>query len=157
MIQNVISPFGPFSPNSSHLASTNMKWWYVMMNWCQMWLQSVCNISYLENTFESYCHWELVTLHLFFINLIWPLIPELGLFYGLCKADPPENWHLTVKKLPKTWHFFQKNWQKFSFFSKKLPLAIFWQSNGNFPEGQVRSHAGWYFEEWNVYNICYSC
>ena len=28
--------------------------------------------------------------------------------------DPPENFHLTVKKLPKTWHFF----------SKILPLAI---------------------------------
>ena len=73
--------------------------------------------------------------------------------------DPSENCHLTVKKLLKTWHFFQKNCQKFSFFSKKLPMAIFWkkmkifciffgknvkflanfwQSNGNFPEGQVR-------------------
>ena len=39
--------------------------------------------------------------------------------------DPPENCHLTVKKWPKTWHFFQKNWQKLSFFSTKLPLAIF--------------------------------
>ena len=41
-------------------------------------------------------------------------------------SDPPENCHLTVKKLPKTWHFFKNNCQKFSFFS-----------NGNFPEGQV--------------------
>ena len=56
-----------------------------------------------------------------------------------------------AKKLPKTWHFFQKYCQKFSFFSKKLHgqffvwkkwkfLAIFWQSNGNFPEGQTWSN-----------------
>ena len=70
--------------------------------------------------------------------------------------DPPQNCYLNVKKLSKTWHFFQNNCQKLSFFSKKLPfaiflkkmkifgnfkknfkfLAIFWQSNGNFPEGQ---------------------
>ena len=37
-------------------------------------------------------------------------------------ADPPENCHLTVKKLQKTWHFFKKNCQKFSFFSKILPF-----------------------------------
>ena len=63
------------------------------------------------------------------------------------QPDPPENCHLTVKKLPKTWHFFkkiakifhffQKNCQ-WKFFSKKLKfLAIFWHSNGNFPEGQL--------------------
>ena len=63
--------------------------------------------------------------------------------------------NLTVKKLPKT---FQKNCQKFKKKLKKLPmaiflnfvlifgnvfeknvkfLAIFWQSNGNFPVGQL--------------------
>ena len=26
-------------------------------------------------------------------------------------SDPPKNCHLTVKKLPKTWHFFKKIWQ----------------------------------------------
>ena len=44
---------------------------------------------------------------------------------GWSTPDPPENWHLTVKKLPKTWQFFQQNCQNFSFFSKKLPLAFF--------------------------------
>ena len=44
------------------------------------------------------------------------------------QADPPENCHLTVIKLPKTWHFFKKF------------LTIFWQSNGNFPEGQVTTY-----------------
>ena len=33
-------------------------------------------------------------------------------------ADPPENCHFTVKKLPKTCHFFQKNCQKLSFSNK---------------------------------------
>ena len=51
---------------------------------------------------------------------------------------PSGNCNLNVKKLPKTWHFCQKNWQKLSFFSTKLPiLAIFWHSNGNFLEGQL--------------------
>ena len=30
--------------------------------------------------------------------------------------DPPENCHLTVKKLPKTWHFYNKIAQNFHFF-----------------------------------------
>ena len=33
------------------------------------------------------------------------------------------------QKMPKTWHFFHKNCQKQSFFSKKLPLAIFLKKN----------------------------
>ena len=31
-------------------------------------------------------------------------------------SDPPEHCHLTVKKLPKTWLFFQKNCQNCFFF-----------------------------------------
>ena len=40
---------------------------------------------------------------------------EVNLYNTWYAPDPPENCHLTVKKLPKTWHFFQKNchWQKF--------------------------------------------
>ena len=34
-------------------------------------------------------------------------------------ADPPENCHLTVKKLPKTGHFFQKKLPKFCFLFQK--------------------------------------
>ena len=68
------------------------------------------------------------------------LISELSKYSVCCsddeirhlQPDPPENWHLTVKKLPKTWHFFQKNWQKLSFFSTKLPMAILLQKNDNF-------------------------
>ena len=87
---------------------------------------------------------------------------------GRTGADPPENCQVNVKKLPKTWYFFQKIAKNLTFFSKKLPkififfkkiangnffeknenfwqffwkkkvkfLAIFWQSNGNFQEGQ---------------------
>ena len=40
------------------------------------------------------------------------------------ESNPPENCHLNVRKLPKTWNFFQKNWKKLS-FSTKLPLANF--------------------------------
>ena len=55
------------------------------------------------------------------------------------------------QKIAKKLTYFPKNCQKISFFSKKiwkkfhfwqfflkkcLVLAIFWQSNGNFPEGQ---------------------
>ena len=54
-----------------------------------------------------------------------------------------------MSKMPKTWHFFKKKcqwqffWKKWKFlaiFLKKYVkfLAIFWHSNGNFPEGQVR-------------------
>ena len=31
----------------------------------------------------------------------------------VCEPGPPENCHLTAKKLHKTWHFFKKNCQKF--------------------------------------------
>ena len=52
-------------------------------------------------------------------------------------ADPPENYHLTVKKLPKTWHFFKKNCQKFHFFQKNCQWQFFWKKMklfGNFFE-----------------------
>ena len=59
-------------------------------------------------------------------------------------ADPQENCHLNVKKLPKTWHL-KKKCQKIqnvgNFFGKNVNfLAFFWQSNGNFPEGQIISN-----------------
>ena len=44
------------------------------------------------------------------------------------------------KKIAKNFHFFQKNchfWQLKNFFFKIL--AIFWHSNGNFPEGQLKT------------------
>ena len=68
-------------------------------------------------------------------------------------SDPPENCHLTVKKLPKTWHLKKltnfstklpmailKKWQFLSIFLKKCQVySNFWQSNDNFPEGQIGS------------------
>ena len=33
------------------------------------------------------------------------LILKPGHWTSRSEPDPPENWHLTVKKLPKTWHF----------------------------------------------------
>ena len=76
-------------------------------------------------------------------------------------ADPPENCQLSLNKLPKTWNFFKKidkNCQFFNkiaignfvekndnfcqFFWKNFKfLAIFWHSNGNFPEGQLLTKA----------------
>ena len=55
-------------------------------------------------------------------------------------ADPPENCHLNVKKLPKTGHFFQKNchWQfllkKFQVFGNFLKVK--WQFSGGLGETQ---------------------
>ena len=72
----------------------------------------------------------------------WQIWRQTVVRYG---PDPPENCHLTVKKLTKTWHFFQKNCQKLSFFQKYVKvLAIFWHSNGNFPEGQVHTLFSWF-------------
>ena len=52
----------------------------------------------------------------------------INVTWGRYHDDPPENCHLNVKKLPKTWHFF----------FKKLPknVIIFCQniSNGDFLE-----------------------
>ena len=41
------------------------------------------------------------------------------------RADPPENCYLTVKKLPKTWHFFKKLPKIFFFFQKNCHLHFF--------------------------------
>ena len=72
----------------------------------------------------------------------------------MSESDPPENWHLTVKiaknltfkkNNPKNFHFFHKNCNWQIFWKKRKILAfkktvkfftIFWQSNGNIPEGQ---------------------
>jgi len=68
--------------------------------------------------------------------------------YGVA-SDPPENCHLTVKKLPKTWHFSKKIVKNCYFFQinchcqfwKKSPfLAIFWHSNGNIFGGLGSHH-----------------
>ena len=60
-------------------------------------------------------------------------------------AEPPENCHLNVKKLQKkqknlTFFFLKKKTIFVNLFEKNVKfLAIFWQSNGNFPEGQVHT------------------
>ena len=79
--------------------------------------------------------------------------------------DPPENWHLTVKKLPKTWHFFKKIaknfhffknncqwqfffWKKKTIFGHFFKMWGFWQfflySNCNFPEGHLSFYSTLY-------------
>jgi len=61
-----------------------------------------------------------------------------------------KNLTFFFNKIDKNCHYFQQNchwqfwWKKMTifvnFFLKKMSsLAIFWQSNGNFPEGQVWS------------------
>ena len=54
---------------------------------------------------------------------VW--VSRISVIYMYCQPDPPENWHLTVKKLTKTWHFKKKYWQKLSF--KKKTKSSFWQ------------------------------
>ena len=46
-------------------------------------------------------------------------------------SDPPENCHLTGKKLPKSWHFFEKIAKKFHFF-KKIANGNFFEKKENF-------------------------
>ena len=61
-------------------------------------------------------------------------------------APDPENCHLNVKKLPKTWHFFQqKKCQKCSFKKKKLPLAIFLKKMKNFGNFLKKMSSFWQF------------
>jgi len=44
------------------------------------------------------------------------------------RADPPENCHLTIKKLPKTWYFFPpKMTNFFIFFQKNCHWHFFWK------------------------------
>ena len=48
------------------------------------------------------------------------------LFWLQFRSDPPENCHLNVKKLTKTWHFLQKIAKMFLFFLKNCK----WQFTG---------------------------
>ena len=76
------------------------------------------------------------------------------------KQQQKKNFWLSGKlpfdcqKLPKTWHFFknkltkivgnfvEKNDNFCQFFGKNIKfLSIFWQSNGNFPEGQISTNS----------------
>jgi len=91
-------------------------------------MQNVCQNFYLEvkeNT-RFLCskilqleYWEVRIVGLLRYQNIAPFHLISNTMY---QTNPAENCHLTVKKLPKTWHFFKKNWQKFSFFSTKLPM-----------------------------------
>ena len=58
------------------------------------------------------------------ICLYTPLAPQCLNDLSVSIADPPENCHLNVKKLPKTWHFFQKNWQKLAILLKKMTIFV---------------------------------
>ena len=66
---------------------------------------------------------------------------HLSDFIEFIEQNPPVNWcqNLTLRKIA-IW--LSKNFQKLDiFFKKRIAkfLAIFWKSNGNFPEGQVLS------------------
>ena len=77
------------------------------------------------------CIWSLIRVLLEGINLFIPHKTAKAR-RGL-PSDPPENCHLNVKKLPKTWHFFQKNWQKLSFFPP----------TSTYPEKEEKGQAVW--------------
>ena len=71
-------------------------------------------------------------------------------------ADPPENCHLTVKKLPKTDIFSKKNCQNFLlFFWKKWKLlanflTVKWQFSGGSEVNQSwNTHRRWRLRVWN--------
>ena len=65
--------------------------------------------------------------------------------YYISKSDPPENCHLNVKKLPKTLHLFQKNWQKLSFFFLNVKfLAIFLHSMAIFRRVRCWQWLAWH-------------
>ena len=53
---------------------------------------------------------------------------------GICTADPPENCHLTVKKLQKNLTFFSKKLTKIDIFFNKIAidnfLTVKWQFSG---------------------------
>jgi len=67
-------------------------------------------------------------------SITYPELNTQTLFPYISCPDPPENCHLNIKKLPKNCPFF---WQ---FFWKNGKFwAIFWHSNGNFPDGQILS------------------
>ena len=70
-----------------------------------------------------------------YIELIYLLyVMLLGWWWPKLEADPPENCHLNVKKLPKIVISSKIcRWQ----FKKRQFLATFWHSIGSFPEGQL--------------------
>ena len=63
---------------------------------------------------RSPTRWTVVSLS---VSSQWTAWPEVsGSLRSESSADSPENCHLTVKKLPKTWKKILKNCQKISFF-----------------------------------------
>ena len=65
--------------------------------------------------------------------------------YILCVSDPPKNCHLTVKKVPKTCHFFKKIDKNCHFFPTKLPMAIFLKKSHNFWQFVFQMLSFWQF------------
>ena len=83
---------------------------------------------------------------MFYLNVFFHLTVEVHSLSCITQCDswvwPSEKLPFDCQKIAKNLTFFQKNCQKFSFFSKKLTMAIFlekwkffkifWQLNGNF-------------------------
>ena len=76
--------------------------------------------------------------------------------------DPPENCHLTVKKLPKTWLFFQKKLPKI--FFTKIANGNLWKKKSSFWQffdsqialfRRVRSRFDWQIKKQANWNKIY--
>ena len=113
--------------------------WFATPKWTETGSEKVTNLSHLGQSYQLWSHtwqsWSIVLLlniRLFHIQIFMYLLYTLFsqailknkiflstsclyiLFHNTTfVSDPPENYHLDVKKLPKTWHFFQQTcyWQ----------------------------------------------
>ena len=86
--------------------------------WCRVFIMLYWCVYFHLRTWTKFIHMYLnLSINKYLSTNICQKMSVLKVYWH----DPPKNCHLTVKKLPKTWHFFKKNCQKFSFFSKKLP------------------------------------
>ena len=65
-------------------------------------------------------------------------------FMNRSRPDPPENCHLTVKKLPKTCHK-NKIAQNFTFFFKKIANGNLFEKNENFWQLKKKKSSFWQF------------
>ena len=59
------------------------------------------------------------------------LLSKVQVYPTWCQSDPPEKYHLNVKKLPKTGHFFKKIAKNCHFF-KKIAIGNFFEKKRKF-------------------------
>ena len=128
---------GDLHPNVHNNVLAIFVYYHVLLNPFIVWSEIIMIVCLYDKCailacwlYMSQTCWKFDLTHLYrYWSTIWKslawCVNKRLIATGL-RADLPENFHLNVKKLPKTWHFFKKEHFGHFFWKKVKLFAIFY-------------------------------